>query len=118
MNKSNTAGISQHSTTGTLSSKTSDRVRQISLCATNGCNSTALAGRLIAAAENLDPTPDIFMIVAILELTQGAALVGAGFLSAPEDRWVHRHGIYALVRHVTHRTVNALRSAKQGNPTL
>lgn len=91
-------GISQHSTTGTLFSKTSDTLRQISLWATNCCNSTALAGRLITAAENLDPAPDIFMIVAILELTQGAALMDAGFLSAPEDRWVH---IYALIRHVS-----------------
>lgn len=70
MNQTNTTGISQHSTTRTLIPKTSDTVRHISSCATNCCNSTACIGRLIIPAENLGPAPDIFMVVAVLELTR------------------------------------------------
>lgn len=99
MNKSSTTGISHHSTAGTLFSKTSDKVRQISLCATSCCNSTAFTGRLMTPAENLDPAPDIFLIVAILELTHKEQL---WWILAPcSTGRVHKHGICAGVRHVS-----------------
>jgi len=58
----------------------------------------------------LDPLPDIFMILTILELTHKEelpSLMDSGFLTALQDRQVHQHGIYGAIKHVSEHTRSA-----------